>query len=138
MFEQKLFIVWMAFVKDFRVLKCYPPVSWITNGTSKTSCIHLCKLRILRFPTLSGAHFVNINGIIWPRCMLSLLGPRPVYKKKGLPCSYRSKILSNSLPTVPKSGTHYEHTDNLPMREEHPSPKKYMGHFPSQLFKSSQ
>lgn len=45
-------------------------------------------------------YFVKTNGTIWPKCMLSLLGPRPVYKKNGFPCSYRSRILSNSLNGV--------------------------------------
>lgn len=43
---------------------------------------------------------VKRNGIMCPICMLSLLGPRPVYKKNGFPCSYRSRILSNSLSAL--------------------------------------
>ena len=35
----------------------------------------------------TATHFVKVNGIMCPRCMLSLLGPRPVYRKNGLPCS---------------------------------------------------
>lgn len=32
-------------------------------------------------------YLVNSKGIVWPRCILSLLGPRPVYRKKGSPRS---------------------------------------------------
>lgn len=47
------------------------PVSWMTSGTSKTSC----------------NHWQNTNGTRWPRCMDELEGPRPVYRKKGFFCS---------------------------------------------------
>lgn len=47
------------------------PVSWMTSGTSKTSC----------------NHWQNTNGTRWPRCMEELEGPRPVYRKKGFFCS---------------------------------------------------
>jgi len=33
------------------------------------------------------AYLVNVKGTICPRCMLSLLGPLPVYRKKGWPFS---------------------------------------------------
>jgi hypothetical protein len=52
----------------------------IPNGTSNTSC----------------NHFVNVNGMVCPKCSASLDGPRPVYKKNGSPASYRSRILSKS------------------------------------------
>lgn len=54
--------------------------SYIPRGTSNTSC----------------SHFVKENGIVWPRCSASLDGPLPVYKKKGSPASYLSRILSKS------------------------------------------
>jgi len=56
------------------------PVNWITRGTSNTSCNHLPsdfredKSLFSRNKT----NFVNMKGIRCPRCMLSLLGPRPV------------------------------------------------------------
>ena len=42
-------------------------------------------------------NLVNMKGIRCPRCILSLLGPRPVYRKNGFPCSYRSRMTLNSL-----------------------------------------
>lgn len=52
----------------------------IPSGTSNTSC----------------NHFVNVNGMVCPKCSASLDGPRPVYKKNGSPASYLSRILSKS------------------------------------------
>jgi len=72
------------------------PVSWMTNGTSKTSCNHLFGIRT-RKRLQKETYFVKTNGIMCPICTLSLLGPRPVYKKNGFPCSYRSRIRSKSL-----------------------------------------
>ena len=57
-----------------------PSSSNVPRGTSNTSC----------------SHFVKENGIVWPRCKVSLDGPLPVYKKKGSPASYLSRILSKS------------------------------------------
>lgn len=46
---------------------------------------------------ISWRYWQNKKGIMCPKCMLSEEGPRPVYRKKGFFCSYRSKILLNSL-----------------------------------------
>ena len=42
-------------------------------------------------------YFVKRNGIRCPRCIDSDEGPRPVYRKNGLFCSYASKISGTSL-----------------------------------------
>jgi hypothetical protein len=38
------------------------------------------------------SHLVKMKGTRWPRCMASLLGPRPVYKKNFSPFSTWSRI----------------------------------------------
>lgn len=63
------------------------PVNCTTSGTSKTSCNHLGYTQDGVFASSGDTYFVNTNGTICPRCMLSLLGPRPVYRNHGLPCS---------------------------------------------------
>lgn len=65
----------------------HSPVNWTTRGTSKTSCNHLEESSTQAHRGINATHFVKTKGTICPKCMLSLLGPRPVYKKKGFPCS---------------------------------------------------
>lgn len=55
-------------------------VNMKTSGTSNTSC----------------SQRVNCSGMVWPRCRLPELGPRPVYRKKGSPFSCLSRIRSKS------------------------------------------
>jgi hypothetical protein len=78
-------------------------VNMIMSGTSNTSCNHLYEsqqtsaMSFTNQPTSnSSCYLVNSNGTVCPTCILSLLGPRPVYKKNGSPRSYRSKIRSKS------------------------------------------
>jgi len=62
------------------------PVNWMTRGTSNTSCNHL---QIVSEDASGdeGTHLVKTKGIMCPKCILSLLGPLPVYRKNGFPCS---------------------------------------------------
>lgn len=76
-----------------------------------------------------------MNGIICPKCMLSLLGPRPVYRKNGFPCSYRSRILSNSLQALLTERVTGQSYINVPMRKEHPAAHQHVRTAPCQSLK---
>src|SRR5205814_3962495 len=77
-------------------------------------------------------YLVKVNGITCPMCMESLDGPRPVYKKKGLFFSYRSRIPPRSL-NISKI---FERA--LPLTEEETSTKIVMWLMSCQPFKSFQ
>ena len=61
-------------------VECILEISAINNSSARDIQVH----RV--------TYFVNSNGIECPTCMLSLLGPLPVYKKNGTPFSYLSSI----------------------------------------------
>lgn len=73
-------------------------VSWITSGTLKVSCSHLrnSHLDLFAIFLVNPFYLVNMKGIKWPKCKASELGPLPVYKKKGFPCSYIFRMVCMS------------------------------------------
>ena len=71
-----------------------------------------------------------------PICM-SLLGPRPVYRKKGFFCSYLSRILSNSLMAM--LGYHINSKQrHWPMTKKHSTSEKNVRSVASQSLESLQ
>lgn len=60
-------------------------VNMIISGTSNTSCNYLQRKSAYIRKNSSEPYFVNSNGTVYPTCILSLIGPRPVYKKNGPP-----------------------------------------------------
>ena len=78
-FEQKLFVVWSVVnLRSFPNNECHLSAEQ-PRGHQRHPATTYWKSE-QAYGTNYPIYFVNMNGIICPRCMLSLLGPLPVYR----------------------------------------------------------